>query len=229
MKQMIILSIIIFYVLAYLKVDEGMSLALSVLVFVVYWVVHNWQDIKNDETTYYDEDETSTDSQSSIKETENDNNCITLNTKEIKHIMGTKDLCLQLLQKMNIDVQADEDDEHRYIFEYVGEYMYISMSNDNDYIYLLDPFWRKFPVSDLKTVSLVCKAVNEANINYNGVKFQYTFIEDTMWIHSQICSLLIPEIPDVESYFQQIIERLLSSHKAFDEELYELMKNKENE
>lgn len=71
MKRMIILSIITYCALAYMKVDNGMRLALSVLAFVVYWG-HNWQDIKNDETTYYDEDATYTDSQSPIKETEND-------------------------------------------------------------------------------------------------------------------------------------------------------------
>ena len=44
------------------------------LAYLPLWFTggHNWQDIKNDETTYYDEDATYTDSQSSIKETEND-------------------------------------------------------------------------------------------------------------------------------------------------------------
>lgn len=225
---MIILSIIIFYALAYLKIDKGMCLALSVLVFVVYWVVHNWQDIKNNETTYYDEDETSTNSKSSIKETENDNNCTTLNTKEIKHIMGTKDLCLQLLQKMNIDVHADEDDENTYIFEYKGETVSVRMSNENAYIVLHDLFFRKFPANNLEMVSIVCKAVNNANIKYNGFKLFYSFIEDTMWIHSELCELLRPEIHDVESFFRNDIDCLIYSHKAFEEELFELMKNEVN-
>ena len=37
MKRMIILSIITYCALAYMKVDNGMRLALSVLAFVVYW------------------------------------------------------------------------------------------------------------------------------------------------------------------------------------------------
>ena len=33
--------------------------------------------------------------------------------------MGTKDLCLQLLQKMNIEVHVDEEEKDHYYFEYM--------------------------------------------------------------------------------------------------------------
>ena len=140
--------------------------------------------------------------------------------------MGTKDLCLQLLQKMNIEVKTDEEKDDDYHFEYMGEILNVRMNNESDYIFLYDTFWRKFPTNNLEMVSLVRKCVNEANIKYFGFKLLYTFDDDTMWIHSNTCELLIPEIPNVERYFKETLDSFLFSHKAFDDTLFELMKEK---
>ena len=37
-------------------------------------------------------------------------------TKSEISVMGTKDLCLQLLQKMNIEVHVDEEEKEHYYF-----------------------------------------------------------------------------------------------------------------
>lgn len=38
-------------------------------------------------------------------------------TKSEISVMGTKDLCLQLLQKMNIEVHVDKEEKDHYYFE----------------------------------------------------------------------------------------------------------------
>lgn len=138
--------------------------------------------------------------------------------------MGTKDLCLQLLQKMNIKTIKDENEEDSFYFEFLGERMSFKANNKNSFIILFDTFWKKFPVENLEMVTLARKAVNRANIEYNGFKLLYTFNENTMWIHSNTYELLVPEIPQVEDYFRQMLEQFLYAHKAFDEAMYELMK-----
>ena len=162
-------------------------------------------------------------------ETMNDNNMSGNNNNERRMAteyigMGTKDLCLQLLQKMNVNVEKDEDEEENFYFEYRGERMSFRASNERTYILIYDTFWKKFPTENLEMVTLARKAVNKANIEYNGFKLLYTFADNTMWIHSSTCEFLIPEIPSVEKYFNGILDNFLFAHKAFDEAMYDLMK-----
>ena len=162
-------------------------------------------------------------------ETMNDNEMGATNNKnmrvETEYLgLGTKDLCLQLLRKMNINVEKDEDDEDSYFFEYCGERMSFRANNNGSFIILYDTFWKKYPAQNLEMVTMARKTVNRANIEYNGFKLLYTFAEDTMWIHSNTCELLIPEIPNVSEYLKSILNRFLYAHKAFDEAMYELMK-----
>ena len=149
-------------------------------------------------------------------------------TKSEISVMETKDLCLQLLQKMNIEVHVNEEKEDHYYFEYMDQILNVRMNNECNYIFLYDTFWRKFPTNNLEMVSIVRKTVNEANIRYFGFKLLYTFDEDTMWIHSNTCELLIPEIPDLERYFKETLDSFLFSHKAFDDTIFEQMKEEGN-
>lgn len=45
-----------------------------------------------------------------------------------------------------------------------------------------------------------------------------------MWIHISSCDLLIPEIPHTEEYFKNILDNLVYAHRAFDNVMYEIMK-----
>lgn len=138
--------------------------------------------------------------------------------------MGTKDLCLQLLQKMGVEPVKDDDSENSYLFEYLGEGMRVVANNDSKFILLYDTFWKKFPTANLEMVTLARKAVNRTNIEYNGFKLLYTFNEDAMWIHSSNNFLLLPEIPNVEDYFKHMLDGVLFAHKAFDESMFDIMK-----
>lgn len=125
---------------------------------------------------------------------------------------------------MNVSVEKDEDEEDNFYFEYRGERMSFRANNSGRFIVLYDTFWKKYPVQNLEMVTLARKTVNRANIEYNGFKLLYTFDEDTMWIHSNTCELLIPEIPNLSEYLKSILNRFVYAHKAFDEAMYELMK-----
>lgn len=194
------------------QVDCNICLAVTILVFVVCGYVYN---------RFVDNQESETDS-------DNNETAPTINesnpTTNLSTTMGTKDLCLQLLQKMNIKTIKDENEEDSFYFEFLGERMSFRANNQNSFIILFDTFWKKFPVENLEMVTLARKAVNRANIEYNGFKLLYTFNENTMWIHSNTYELLVPEIPQVENYFRQMLEQFLYAHKAFDEAMYELMK-----
>lgn len=209
-----VLSLCIPLFMLFVHVDHKVCLAVTVLALAVCWYAYTKYD-NGGESENTDEDA-------------NNNNNITAGryspAKNIYADMGTKDLCLQLLQKMNVDVRKDEDDEDSFIFEYKGETMSFRASNDGRFILMYDTFWKKFPATNLEMVTLARKTVNRANIEYNGFKLLYTFADDTMWIHSNNFFLLVPEIPHVEEYFKSSLDNFLYAHKAFDDAMYELMK-----
>lgn len=142
---------------------------------------------------------------------------------------GTKDLCLQLLDKQGIEYEQDKENKDEYWIEYKGERMYLRMSNERPFITIFDTFWRKYPAENLEMVSTVRKAINMANLNYNGFKLLYSFNEDSMWLHTSVFMLMIPEIPDVEIFFTETLDQTIFSHRAFDEVMFEVMKEQKND
>ena len=142
---------------------------------------------------------------------------------------GTKDLCLQLLDKHGIEYEQDNENKDEYWIEYKGERMYLRMSNERPFITIFDTFWRKYPAENLEMVSTVRKAINMANLNYNGFKLLYSFNEDSMWLHTSVFMLMIPEIPDVEIFFTETLDQTIFSHRAFDEVMFEVMKEQKND
>lgn len=142
---------------------------------------------------------------------------------------GTKDLCLQLLDKQGIEYEEDNENKDEYWIEYKGERMYLRMSNERPFITIFDTFWRKYPAENLEMVSTVRKAINMANLNYNGFKLLYSFNEDSMWLHTSVFMLMIPEIPDVEIFFTETLDQTIFSHRAFDEVMFEVMKEQKND
>ena len=142
---------------------------------------------------------------------------------------GTKDLCLQLLDKQGIEYEQDNENKDEYWIEYKGERMYLRMSNERPFITIFDTFWRKYPAENLEMVSTVRKAINIANLNYNGFKLLYSFNEDSMWLHTSVFMLMIPEIPDVEIFFTETLDQTIFSHRAFDEVMFEVMKEQKND
>lgn len=151
------------------------------------------------------------------------------NTQNMDKDMNTKDLVIKLLEKMNVKTAADKEDEDRLWMEYKGETISIRASKDKRFVVAFDTFWRKYPTANLESVSLARKAINQANTEYNGFKLLYTFSDDTMWIHSSHFFLLVPEISDIEEYFESMLDSLLSSHKAFDDAMFDVMKEQKDD
>lgn len=205
-------------IMLFLQVDHGICLGVTVLSLGACWYAYNkFTEDESNETI--DEND----------ETMNDNNMSATNNKDIRVAteylgMGTKDLCLQLLQKMDIMPVKDDEDENSFYFDYLGERMSFRANNNSKFVILYDTFWKKYPTENLEMVTLARKTVNRANIEYNGFKLLYTFNEGTMWIHSNNCALLIPEIPNLKEYFKHVLDAFIYAHKAFDEAMYELMK-----
>lgn len=214
-KKHVILAAYIFLLIpltmAIFGIEGKYCIAAYIFSLLICGIVYNKiKDNKNDET---------------MTENDNNKNDAKVNSVATEYLgMDAKDLCLQLLQKMNVKVEKEEDDENSFIFEYKGERMSFKASSDGHFVLLYDTFWKKFPATNLEMVTLARKTVNRTNIEYNGFKLLYTFAEDTMWIHSNNFFLLVPEIPHVEEFFKSVLDNFLYAHKAFDEAMYELMK-----
>ena len=135
----------------------------------------------------------------------------------------------EFLDKHGIEYEQDNENKDEYWIEYKGERMYLRMSNERPFITIFDTFWRKYPAENLEMVSTVRKAINMANLNYNGFKLLYSFNEDSMWLHTSVFMLMIPEIPDVEIFFTETLDQTIFSHRAFDEVMFEVMKEQKND
>lgn len=211
--RIVFLAMAIPLVLFFLQIDRGVCFAVTVLAVCVCWYAYNKFNDKENNETMSDNNNTYSDAADRSNMVQN-----------IYKGMGTKDLCLQLLQKMNIQPVKDDEDEDTFYFEYLGERMSFRANDQSKYVLLYDTFWKKYPAENLEMVTLARKTVNRANIEYNGFKLLYTFNENTMWIHTNNSVLLMSEIPNTEEYFRSVLNAFIYAHKAFDEAMFELMK-----
>lgn len=197
------------------------SLLIGVLTGLARLVYRNYKMEQGNDADAATESSTTTSStDNTMKQTDN-------NTESNR--TGTKDLCLQLLDKHGIEYEQDNENNDEYWIEYKGERMNLRISNERPFITIFDTFWRKYPAENLEMVSTVRKAINLTNLNYNGFKLLYSFNEDSMWLHTSVFMLMIPEIPDVEIFFTETLDQTIFSHRAFDEVMFEVMKEQKND
>lgn len=112
------------------------------------------------------------------------------------------DLWQAALKKLDVEVRQDEDRENRYLFDFQGGHFYADVDNTvfSDVYYA---FIEELDLSDIEEVSLMRRAINEAN--YNGcptIVYSTSEEEDKMYVHMVQSVLLIPQIPHIDEYLK---------------------------
>lgn len=126
----------------------------------------------------------------------------------------TRTLLLSVLRKLDMDYEFDEDKD--LFITYHGEHFQILARDDVQSIQIRDIWWYAAPLDDIENLSIVHRAINDCNMYGNDVLVYSINKEDnTINLHTLRSVLWIPEIPNIEDYFIEVLNHMLHTHHSF--------------
>lgn len=137
------------------------------------------------------------------------------NNMEENQNLSTRDLCAEVLRKLNCDVQFDEENEYNMYFTYQGENFSVDTWENGLMITIWDTWWGTVDLDDLDDVSRVRKAINNINVRQN-LTLMYSIDEkgQKFAVHTKRQCLLIPQIPQIENYMAAMLTGFLMFNVA---------------
>lgn len=141
------------------------------------------------------------------------------NNMEENQNLSTRDLCAEVLRKLNCDVQFDDENEYNMYFTYQGENFSVETWEDGLMITIWDTWWGTVDLDDLDEVSRVRKAINTINVRQNLI-LMYSIDEKSQKfaVHTKRQCLLIPQIPQIENYMVAMLTGFFDVQRSFKEE-----------
>lgn len=141
------------------------------------------------------------------------------NNMEENQNLSTRDLCAEVLRKLNCDVQFDEENEYNMYFTYQGENFSVDTWENGLIITIWDTWWGTVDLDDLDDVSRVRKAINNINVRQN-LTLMYSIDEkgQKFAVHTKRQCLLIPQIPQIENYMAAMLTGFFDVQRSFKEE-----------
>lgn len=141
------------------------------------------------------------------------------NNMEENQNLSTRDLCAEVLCKLNCDVQFDEENEYNMYFTYQGENFSVDTWENGLMITIWDTWWGTVDLDDLDDVSRVRKAINNINVRQN-LTLMYSVDEkgQKFAVHTKRQCLLIPQIPQIENYMAAMLTDFFDVQRSFKEE-----------
>lgn len=141
------------------------------------------------------------------------------NDMEENQNISTRDLCAEVLRKLNCDVQFDEENEYNMYFTYQGENFSVDTWENGLMITIWDTWWGTVDLDDLDDVSRVRKAINNINVRQN-LTLMYSIDEkgQKFAVHTKRQCLLIPQIPQIENYMAAMLTGFFDVQRGFKEE-----------
>ena len=141
------------------------------------------------------------------------------NNMEENQNISTRDLCAEVLNKLNCDVQFDDENEYNMHFSYQGENFSVETWEDGLMITIWDTWWGTVDLDNLDDVSRVRKAINTINVR-QGFTLMYSIDEKSQKfaVHTKRQCLLIPQIPQIENYMVAMLTGFFDAQRSFKEE-----------
>ena len=141
------------------------------------------------------------------------------NNMEENQNLSTRDLCAEVLRKLNCDVQFDEENEYNMYFTYQGENFSVDTWENGLMITIWDTWWGTVDLDDLDDVSRVRKAINNINVRQN-LTLMYSIDEkgQKFAVHTKRQCLLIPQIPQIENYMAAMLTDFFDVQRSLKEE-----------
>lgn len=153
---------------------------------------------------------------------------LSVNNMEEKQNISTRDLCVEILRKLNCEVQFDEENEYTMYFTYQGENFRIDTWKDCLMVGIWDTWWGTVDLDDLDDVSRIRKAINTVNIN-SCLTLVYSIDQEHQQfaVHTKRQCLLIPQIPNAERYMAAMLAGFFDVQRNFKEELDKIRREDE--
>lgn len=150
------------------------------------------------------------------------------NKMEEKQNISTRDLCVEILRKLNCEVQFDEENEYTMFFTYQGENFRIDTWKDCLMIGIWDTWWGSVDLDDLDDICHIRKAINTININ-SFLTMVYSIDQEgqRFAVHTKRQCLLVPQIPNIENYLAAMLAGFFDVQRSFREELDRLRREDE--
>lgn len=147
--------------------------------------------------------------------------------KENQNI-STRDLCVEILRKLNCEVQFDEENEYTMFFTYQGENFRIDTWKDCLMIGIWDTWWGSVDLDDFDDICHIRKAINTININ-SFLTMVYSIDQEgqRFAVHTKRQCLLVPQIPNIENYLAAMLAGFFDVQRSFREELDRLRREDE--
>lgn len=153
---------------------------------------------------------------------------LNVNKMEEKQNISTRDLCVEILRKLNCEVQFDEENEYTMFFTYQGENFRIDTWKDCLMIGIWDTWWGSVDLDDLDDICHIRKAINTININ-SFLTMVYSIDQEgqRFAVHTKRQCLLVPQIPNIENYLAAMLAGFFDVQRSFREELDRLRREDE--
>mgnify|MGYP007096915865 FL=1 len=150
------------------------------------------------------------------------------NKMEEKQNISTRDLCVEILRKLNCEVQFDEENEYTMYFTYQGENFRIDTWKDCLMIGIWDTWWGSVDLDDFDDICHIRKAINTININ-SFLTMVYSIDQEgqRFAVHTKRQCLLVPQIPNIENYLAAMLAGFFDVQRSFREELDRLRREDE--
>ena len=150
------------------------------------------------------------------------------NKMEEKQNISTRDLCVEILRKLNCEVQFDEENEYTMFFTYQGENFRIDTWKDCLMIGIWDTWWGSVDLDDFDDICHIRKAINTININ-SFLTMVYSIDQEGQHfaVHTKRQCLLVPQIPNIENYLAAMLAGFFDVQRSFREELDKLRREDE--
>lgn len=150
------------------------------------------------------------------------------NKMEEKQNISTRDLCVEILRKLNCEMQFDEENEYTMFFTYQGENFRIDTWKDCLMIGIWDTWWGSVDLDDFDDICHIRKAINTININ-SFLTMVYSIDQEgqRFAVHTKRQCLLVPQIPNIENYLAAMLAGFFDVQRSFKEELDKLRREDE--
>lgn len=150
------------------------------------------------------------------------------NDMEENQNISTRDLCVEVLRKLNCKVQFDEENEYTMYFTYQGENFRIDTWKECLMIGIWDVGWGTVDLDDLDDICHIRKAINTININsFLTMVYSIDLEGQHFAVHTKRQCLLVPQIPNIENYLAAMLAGFLDVQRSFREELDKLRREDE--
>lgn len=117
--------------------------------------------------------------------------------------LDSERLWLATLAELDVEPRRDDERDNRWLFEFQGGNFYVDVDATSAFSEVYYPFIEEIELTDVEEVSLVRRAINEANMACCPT-LVYTVNEEEqkMYVHIVQSVFLMPQIPSVAAYLQ---------------------------